>query len=334
MEATVSRHVWNVASQFERMQLSHKGADSYLLQGATRQCGSNVREVRMRKIPADLVQRYEKEGWWAPETFGAMLARGLAASPGTVFRVHSASTPRPLSGGSPGPPSPGWPSCGTTSAGRAWPGRSGQRSCTSWTTSRGPRAAKSRSSFSGSALRRIKQENKILITSNGESHAIEAIAELDWAVERGARAILVRPAPVPGFRGSRSFALPEFDPFWQRCVEHGVLVAMHSSDSGYARYAQDWEGSSSEMLPFVANAFRSVAEWRPVTDAVASWVCHGGLFRNPELKVAVIENGSAWLVPLLDQLASTYKRCRKASWATRWRRSGTGSTSARSGRRT
>ena len=52
----------------------------------------------MRKIPADLVQLYEKEGWRAPETFGAMLARGLAASPGTVFRVHSASTPRPLSG--------------------------------------------------------------------------------------------------------------------------------------------------------------------------------------------------------------------------------------------
>jgi predicted TIM-barrel fold metal-dependent hydrolase len=135
-----------------------------------------------------------------------------------------------------------------------------------------------------------------------------AIEELDWAVERGARAILVRPAPVPGFRGSRSFALPEFDPFWQRCVQHGVLVAMHSSDSGYARYAQEWEGSSTEMLPFKANAFRMMAEWRPVTDAVASWVCHGGLFRNPELKVAVIENGSAWLVPLLNQLADVYKK--------------------------
>jgi predicted TIM-barrel fold metal-dependent hydrolase len=136
----------------------------------------------------------------------------------------------------------------------------------------------------------------------------QAVAELDWAVERGARVILVRPAPVPGFRGSRSFALREFDPFWKRVVEHGVLVAMHSSDSGYARYAQDWEGSGTEMLPFVANAFRMVAEWRPVTDAVASWVCHGALFRFPELKVCVIENGSAWLVPLLDQLADVYRK--------------------------
>jgi len=140
----------------------------------------------------------------------------------------------------------------------------------------------------------------------------KAIAELDWAVERGARAILVRPAPVPGFRGSRSFAQPEFDPFWKRVVEHGVLVAMHSSDSGYARYAQDWEGAKTEMLPFVANAFRMVGEWRPVTDAVASWVCHGALYRFPELKVAVIENGSAWLMPLLDQMADVYKKMPEA----------------------
>jgi predicted TIM-barrel fold metal-dependent hydrolase len=140
----------------------------------------------------------------------------------------------------------------------------------------------------------------------------KAIEELDWCVERGARAVLVRPAPVPGFRGSRSFAIPEFDPFWKRVVEHGVLVAMHSSDSGYARYAQDWEGAKTEMLPFVPNAFRMVGEWRPVTDAVASWVCHGALFRFPELKVAVIENGSAWLAPLLDQMADVYKKMPEA----------------------
>ena len=140
----------------------------------------------------------------------------------------------------------------------------------------------------------------------------KAIEELDWAVERGARAILVRPAPVPGFRGSRSFALPEFDPFWKRVTEHNVLVAMHSSDSGYARYQQDWEGSKTEMLPFVANAFRMVGQWRPVTDAVASWVCHGALYRFPELKIAVIENGSAWLVPLLNEMADIYKKAPEA----------------------
>ena len=136
----------------------------------------------------------------------------------------------------------------------------------------------------------------------------KAIEELEWVVSRGARAILVRPAPVPGYRGPRSFALPEFDPFWQRCVEHDVLVAMHTSDSGYARYDSEWDGGDKEMLPMQTNAFSMFTEWRPVQDAVASWVIHGALYRFPLLKVAVIESGSRWLFPLLDQLADVYKK--------------------------
>ncbi len=41
---------------------------------------------------------------------------------------------------------------------------------------------------------------------------------------------------------------------------------------------------------------------------MAAWVCHGALFRFPELKIAVIENGSTWLVPLLQTLADLYKK--------------------------
>jgi predicted TIM-barrel fold metal-dependent hydrolase len=136
----------------------------------------------------------------------------------------------------------------------------------------------------------------------------DAIRELEWVVERGARAVLIRPAPVPGLHGPRSFALPEFDPFWEKVAESGVLVAMHSSDSGYARYAGEWEGAQNEMLPFKPTPFPMIGEWRPVTDAVASWVCHGALFRHPTLKIAVIENGSAWVAPLMAQLADLYKK--------------------------
>ena len=136
----------------------------------------------------------------------------------------------------------------------------------------------------------------------------KAIEELEWCVERGAKAILVRPAPVPGYKGPRSFALPEFDPFWKRVVELDVLVPQHSSDSGYARYNQEWDGTGEEMLPFVTNAFRMVSEWRPIQDAVASWVCHGALFRFPELRIAVIENGASWLPHVLQTLADVYKK--------------------------
>jgi predicted TIM-barrel fold metal-dependent hydrolase len=140
----------------------------------------------------------------------------------------------------------------------------------------------------------------------------KAIEELEWVVKRGARVILVRPAPVPGFRGPRSFALPEFDPFWAKCVEHDVFVAMHSSDSGYSRYTSEWDGASQEMLPFQTNAMSILNEWRPIQDAVASWVIHGALFRHPKLKVGVIEAGSKWMAPLLDCMAEVYKKAPEA----------------------
>jgi predicted TIM-barrel fold metal-dependent hydrolase len=136
----------------------------------------------------------------------------------------------------------------------------------------------------------------------------KAIAELDWVLERGAKVILVRPAPVPGLRGSRSFGLPEFDPFWERVVEADVVVGMHSSDSGYDRYSNDWMGNNSEMLPFQPQAFRMLQAWRPVEDAVSALICHGALSRHPKLKIAVIENGSSWVEPLLKAMKDLYKK--------------------------
>ena len=136
----------------------------------------------------------------------------------------------------------------------------------------------------------------------------KAIEELEWVVERGARAVLIRPAPVPGYRGPRSFGLPEFDPFWEKVVEADVLVGMHSSDSGYDRFANEWMGSNSEMLPFQPQAFRMLGQWRPIEDAVSALVCHGALSRHPQLKVAVIENGSGWVEPLLRNMADVYKK--------------------------
>ena len=83
----------------------------------------------------------------------------------------------------------------------------------------------------------------------------EAIRELDYVVERGARAILIRPAPVPDFGGRRrSLALPEYDPFWERVQESGVLVGMHSSDDGAQRYINEWDGRVSEFSAFSAGA--------------------------------------------------------------------------------
>jgi predicted TIM-barrel fold metal-dependent hydrolase len=133
----------------------------------------------------------------------------------------------------------------------------------------------------------------------------KAIEELDWCVERGAKVVLIRPAPVPGYGGSRSPGLEEFDPFWERVVEHGVLVAMHASDSGYSRYQADWTGPQ-EMLPFKPDAFKMMThQKRPIEDTMAAMVCHGAFTRHPELRVACIENGGGWVVQFMEHLAET-----------------------------
>ncbi len=139
-----------------------------------------------------------------------------------------------------------------------------------------------------------------------------AIEELEWVLERGAKTVLVRPAPVPGFRGSRSFAFEEFDPFWQRVVEADILVSMHASDSGYSRYQSDWTGPS-ELLPFRLDSFRYMTMGkRAAEDTAAAMTCHGLLSRFPELRIAFIENGADWVVPFLDHLGDIYRKMPQA----------------------
>ncbi|HUC06010.1 MAG TPA: amidohydrolase family protein [Acidimicrobiales bacterium] len=138
----------------------------------------------------------------------------------------------------------------------------------------------------------------------------EAIKELEWVVERGAKIILIRPAPVPGYDGRRSFALPEFDPFWQKVTEADITVGMHASDDGMTRYYNQWEGiAEGELLPFVTkSAFMDImhTQGRGIFDTVASLIGHGLLSRFPTLRILPVENGSAWVRPLIEAIGHSY----------------------------
>ena len=136
----------------------------------------------------------------------------------------------------------------------------------------------------------------------------KAIEELEWCLERGARCILIRPAPAWGLRGPRSPGLPEFDPFWARVQEAGVLVGMHSSDSGYADLVSIWEGRT-EFLPFKPNPLRLlVMQNRAISDMMTAMVCHGAFTRFPDLRIATIENGGTWVAPLVEKFEGIYKK--------------------------
>jgi predicted TIM-barrel fold metal-dependent hydrolase len=138
----------------------------------------------------------------------------------------------------------------------------------------------------------------------------DGIAELELVVSRGARAVLLRPAPVSGLRGTRSPFLPEFDPFWARVQETGVVVALHASDSGYQDYLNTWEGNGgAEYVAFRPRTFATVADdGRSIHDALASAVCHGMLTRFPEVHLLSVENGGSWVGPLVKHLELAYRK--------------------------
>jgi predicted TIM-barrel fold metal-dependent hydrolase len=141
----------------------------------------------------------------------------------------------------------------------------------------------------------------------------KALEELEWVLDRGAKTVLIRPAPVPGYRGSRSFGYSEFDPFWRAVEEADILVSMHSSDSGYTRYQNDWIGQTDEMLPFRLDPFRAISVGkRPMEDTMTAFLCHGVFSRFPKLRVASIESGGDWVAGFLDHVADTYKKMPQA----------------------
>jgi predicted TIM-barrel fold metal-dependent hydrolase len=136
----------------------------------------------------------------------------------------------------------------------------------------------------------------------------KAIEELHWCLEKGAKTVLIRPAPVPSIKGhTRSMGLPEFDPFWQEVVDAGIPVSMHASDTGYQRHLAEWEGGD-EYLSFNVSALREVVVGhRAIEDTMGAMVCHGAFTRFPDLKVLVVENGSGFVNPLIEALDRAYR---------------------------
>lgn len=143
-----------------------------------------------------------------------------------------------------------------------------------------------------------------------------AIRELDFVLKAGARCIGLRPSPVPDARGkTRSFGFPEFDPFWARVAEAGIFVTMHASDSGYDVINRMWTGSGSEWQAFAQQSPHTLtldALGRPISDSLSALICDGVFARHPNLRVASVENGAAWLAPLMHRLKLAHGQMPKA----------------------
>jgi predicted TIM-barrel fold metal-dependent hydrolase len=133
---------------------------------------------------------------------------------------------------------------------------------------------------------------------------VAAEAEVVSLIERGARVVHVRPAPVPGpYGSSRSLGHPSHDRVWAALAEASVPVAFHLGDSGYNRIMSVW-GVPDRFEPFFDKELlgKIVIADRAIHDTIASLVVHGVFERHPGLRVASIENGSDWVHLLVKRL--------------------------------
>ena len=128
-----------------------------------------------------------------------------------------------------------------------------------------------------------------------------AVAELDHAVEHGARVVLMRPASVWTPGGRRSPGHPDHDRFWDRLEETGLTLVIHGGESSYAAYEQMW-GLSGETEAFRTPALKRLLSASPIHDMMASLIADKVLERRPGLRVATIETGSGWVGPLIKRL--------------------------------
>ena len=132
-----------------------------------------------------------------------------------------------------------------------------------------------------------------------------AARELAWALERDARFVVMVGGPVTTAYGMRSPADELFDPFWRLADEAGITVCYHGGETGYTKYLADW-GESDTTEAFRATAFRGLASPDPTQDTIASHLARGLFHRYPNLRVASIETGSAWVFHLFEKLTKTY----------------------------
>ncbi len=135
-----------------------------------------------------------------------------------------------------------------------------------------------------------------------------AVEELEWALDGGARVIVMRPAAAFTADGPTSPADPMFDPFWARVAESGITTVIHAGDSGYSSQGYADDKFTAQFSGGWAPSVRMYAIERAALDFLLTLSLEKLYDRHPGLRIASVENGSEFLPDLLRKLASTAKK--------------------------
>jgi hypothetical protein len=137
-----------------------------------------------------------------------------------------------------------------------------------------------------------------------------ACRELEWALGRDARVLVMRPSPIRTRSGWRSPCDERFDPFWARVDEAGITVVAHVGSTGYTANGY---GGNSAIDALGGGSKPSVAGLIPeraIHDFLLTFAYDKMFERFPNLRIASVENGSGFLRDLFVKLEQSKQRMR------------------------
>lgn len=133
---------------------------------------------------------------------------------------------------------------------------------------------------------------------------------VQWFIERGTKALILRPGPIVGPHGRRSPGDKVYDRIWSMCEDADVAVAFHAADSGYTPHVEFWgektRGLAGGQTENPFDEVLSVHLERPIVETLSALMSHGTFDRHPRLKVVTIELGSGWVPDLLRRFRRSY----------------------------
>ncbi len=129
----------------------------------------------------------------------------------------------------------------------------------------------------------------------------DASAELEWALRRGYRGVLISTFPSGGVEPS-----PDDDPFWARAEEAGVPVALHIGSFHAEGPVARRRFEPAAVLPRAATS-KSGANTVPL---LARLIFAGVFERFPRLRALLVEANIGWLPAMLEQTDDMFLRYR------------------------
>jgi predicted TIM-barrel fold metal-dependent hydrolase len=132
-----------------------------------------------------------------------------------------------------------------------------------------------------------------------------AVEELTWALDHGARVVVMRPAAPCTAEGRQNPFEPLFDGFWSLANDAGITVVVHASDGGVSSNGYARDGFAATFSGGWKPSIKSFAIEQAIRDYLLTMVFENHFQRFPNLRIASVENGAQYLPDLFKKIRST-----------------------------